>query len=802
MNDSSQYSRLPVLNSIIELMQFGLSVKDRQVIEQARPVLETIENAFQYYLSDITKQSAPVLYLPQIVPEFESILANYITIRFGVLTSQYKVVIKNEHLHPFEIPGNHTEEYKEFKKATELLKPNGKNYGSLGDARKAFNNLAYRILESENGDSLFADNPVNILVCDKSLLPAKRTSLLSRFINEGFSLHKSMNVITDKDVEYVKQSVKSALKKGFVRKDNPAIGNAFIIYVNSPRYRSFNSSEVLSKLRQMGYNIQNLFVFKISDKTYSLRTLVEEKAHFSNVYVGSTNSEEDFICYTIKEAVQKTAGLNYSDNRFRIECGDDFDVYFPEVVSMIEGFDRRQRVLCNIISTCATKECEEAFYQYLQSLDPDFEPDNTVAIFEYLRTLWNNIIIPKIYSFCGAEEKFALVVEASTPERIKTEIRSLFPDKQVTFRTPYELIPKKGYINVPEGRIVVMRFLQCKSFPSSYPNSYDPYIINPGQQLIEIIPEILFKNLLFVSEGNRIKHSNHVLDSGYRRKVLQWTPRKQGEHGEGLTSYNIFGDDEGYEDNDFISTGADKVRLESADGAVSFPIDTEPVVYRLYDGSFHVGILRELVDNTNVNGIQFLSELERKLEALLNERNRDGISADSAVREDLSSIYPGFDFSQGEIWKLALKAKVQVLGLDKVVQELAPKLEEKSIEQRVKDWSNPESRTMLPRKKRTRKAVFDYIGISSYKSYLNSLYSRYLKTIRDSRYVNGLIDDVIRIVVGKDISVAYFNRAMKGYQEAFDLFEITSLDDLQTIKSIVEERIVIKDIKTISSNDE
>ena len=801
MPDSTTSKRSLVLDRIIEMMKFGLSLDERTVINRARPVLETVENAFQFYLDDASHQHSPIFYLPRVVPDFEKILVNYITIRFGVFNGDYKREIIKEHKHPEEIPGNTSPDFKEFLKDFTYYNEKGKEVTKkFGDARRQFNAIAYHLLESEDGAACFPFSNSNVLVCDKSLLPPKRNSFLSRYINEGFQIYKPFNVITDKDVSLVKQRVKSAFKSGFVSKADSKTGNVFILYVNSPRYRSFNSSEVLSKLTQLGYNVQNLFVFKISDKIYSLRTLFEEKNHFNNIYNGASRSGEDFICYSVSNAVQHTAGLCYSEDRVSLECGDDYDKYFPEVASLLEGFDRRQRVLCNIIASCATPDCERVFYDYLQTIDPEFEQENSISIFEYIRRLWSSSIIPWIEEFCSDDFTFALVLEASTPDGIKAEIQTLFPDKKIVFRTPSDLIPKKGIIPATEKKIIVLRYLQCKSYPSPYPNSYDPYIVNPGQSLLEIIPEILFKGLISRSEGNRMKHSNHVLDSIFRREVYHWTPGKCSGGVVVPQSYNIFGDEEGYDENDSTSTGADKVRLEMADGSVSFPIDTEPVVYRLSDETLHVGILRELVDNPEIQGIQFLSELERKLEGLLDEKRESG-SVDSAVREALSTAYPEFNFSKGEIWKLALKAKIESTGFDTVLKDLSSKLDEKSLEYRLKVWSNPDSKTMLPRKKRTRRVVFDYIGVSGFHSYLNTLYSRYLKTIRDSRTTNALIDDILRIVIDKDINDAYYKTVSKKHEEAMALFDISTVGDLETIKIIVEERISIKNIKSISTYD-
>lgn len=791
------------MDCIIKMMQYELSPEGREEIDKARPVLETVENAFQFYLSDTSVQHTPVFYLPRVVPTFENILAKYIIIRFGIFSGRYRLQITKEHLHPDEIPGDTTEAFKEYRKSIAIFNKSGKETKTtLGDARKAFNALAYSLLESANCERFFPDSFSNALICDKSLLPPKRTSLLSKFINDGFLIHKDFNVITDKDVSFVKQRIKSALKDGTINKNSPIMGNVFIIYVNSPRYRSFNSSEVLSKLRQLGYHVQNLFVFRVSEKTYSLRTLVDEKSHFRNIYNGKERADEDFFCFDVTDAMRFTAGICYSDYRMVLEAGDDYDNYFPEVASMLEGFDRRQRMLCNILATCATPKCEQVFLHYLQELDPEFELDSPISIFEYIRNLWRDTIICRIREFVATDNDVAFVLEASTPNEIKDEIQSLFPDKTISFRSPSELIPKKGRIAIPEKKIIVLRYLQCKSYPSSYPNSYDPYIINQGQQLLEFIPEVLFKDLISRSEVNRVKISNSVFDSKYRRDALHWSPSKYSERSFEPQSLNIFGDDEGYDENEATSTGADKVRLETSDGSVSYPIDTEPVVYSLLDGSLHTGILRELVDYPEIKGIQFLSDLERKLDALLDERRKEGNIADSNVREEFSSIYPGFDFSNGEIWKLALKAKIEAVGFDTVINDLSAKLDEKRLEYRLKDWSNTESRTMLPRKRRTRRIVFDYIGVSPYRSYLNTLYSRYLKTIRNSRVTNGLIDDIIRIVVGKEITETYFKTVSRQFEDALELFGISSVEDLETIRAIVEERIVIKNINSITTHDE
>ena len=47
MSESNVSKRPPVLDCIMEMMQYGLPVNEREEIKRARPVLETIENAFE-----------------------------------------------------------------------------------------------------------------------------------------------------------------------------------------------------------------------------------------------------------------------------------------------------------------------------------------------------------------------------------------------------------------------------------------------------------------------------------------------------------------------------------------------------------------------------------------------------------------------------------------------------------------------------------------------------------------------------------------------------------------------------------
>ena len=794
-----------VSDSIIEMLKFGFSKEYRSKIESARGILEMVESAFSYYTSQTASRHVPVFYLPKTELSLGKVLSKYIIIRFGLLSEKYRKKLKWAQSHPGVVPAAWTKEYKDSQKEIDFTNKNGlEETKKVGSLKREFDSIASQLMSSEQGEVLFSDHSVNILVCDSVLADS---FFLAKYYEDTnfrcshFSLQYSMCVLSEqnKDFKYLKNSVWAASRRGEISVDKPVTGNVFVFFSNSERYRSFNKSGVLSTLSQKGYLIRNLFVFYLTDKTFSLKKLVEEKSRFANIYQGQDNSGEDFICYPVDEAAEMTIGLHLSNNRYLIECGDDYDIYFPAVSEMIDGFDRRQRVLCNIIALCATKKAENAFYTYLHSLDTDFEPDESIAIFDYMRTLWRQSIIPKIESFAASSKRIAVVVEASTPKEIRDEIQSVFPDIELVFYRPSELIPSKGRILIPEETIIVMRFLHCKSYPSSIPNSYDPYVVNPGQRLLEIIPEVLFKGLIDVSKSNRIRLTNKVLDSAYRRNVLNWKPSGY-LHRSDINRFDIFGDEESDDENGNSGPGR-VVRLEMKDGSVSYPIETEPVIIKKQTGQLDTGILREMVDDSSVVGIQFFSELERILEGLLNDRCTKGIIADNNLREELKRQFPNCDFSSGEVWKLALKARIDTQGFDQVVRDLSLLLDEKNVASRIKDWSNLESRTMLPRKRKTRRILFEYLGIHENHSYLNSLYSRYLRTIHDARYYNGLIDDLIRMVVGHQITKDYYLSQKKSFPEVLELFGVNSYEDLDAMCEIVNEHIVIRNIKSITTND-
>ena len=793
----------PASDTIIEMMQYGQPLVRRESIEQSRTVLQLVEQMLSYYDGSSSGKKSPIITLPRINGEFEKILVEYLTIRVGLFSEKYLREIQSQYRDKVRgvVPEKGTWQDKEAKKEVTFFDKKGRRVSgkSLLSYRVGYNMIARELAETEGGRDYFRDSDeVHTFVYDRTLLPPKRSSLLSKYINEGFTSLARTNVLTG-NVDAANLS--KSLKYQRIHRETPLRGNVFVIYVNSPRYRSFNSMTVLRSFQKLGYDVNTLFIFDICDKCFSLKNLMDERTRLSNIFNGHSNPEDDYFCYVPEDALKLVPATNYSTNRVTFHCGDDFGVFFPQVADLLEGFGGRRRVLCNILSLCATEASERYFYDHLQTLDQEFEAEGTLPIFEYVRKLWEFSILPEIRSFVGEVPSFSFVVEYSTPEPIKTELLSLFPDKRVVFRKPSELNLGHGRTGVGEERIVVMRFLQCKGYPTSYPNSYDPYILNQGQELIELIPEVLFKDLQQQSLYNQTRHTNTLLDSSFRRKVLAWEPRKCPA-AYGQNRFDIFGDDEWAPEDEAPTLTAEKVRLETEDGSVSFPIETEPVIYRTDEKEYMVGSLRDIVDDTEVRGLQFLSDIERQLRELLSDREKKGFSADGGIREELHSSHPQMDFSKGEIWKLALKAKIDSDGMDRVLLELGPQLDEKRLVNRLKDWSNPDSRTMLPRKRKTRKALFEYIGITRYPTYLRSLYSRYLSTIRNSREVNAMIDDLIRATVGHIMDEPYYRVLTRHIPEALELFGIENQGDLETIQTIIYDCITLKPIKSITSNDQ
>ncbi len=800
INNCTQSNSL--FDAIFSLMVLGKTSEDAKPYNSCRPLLTQIDNYINYYLSknDGEHSQIPLFISYSTNPKFRALLIEYLVIRLGVMSpSSIGAFDEEENLslrrgnamglnRPVYIePAMDNSEFskKYYKKINFQSKFSDKS-GKMtyGAASRLFRKTALTLSKNVCFGPTASEN---MIICRKPELPSSRDTLLKDYYSESIIERGSVLCNT----EWSGSSFFDALEDNQVEFDidNPTHVNLYLLYSNTEQADFFQSD--IELLEQVGYKIDNLFVFVLHSRPFCMSNLHRDQIKFRSKYTKD-------IFFLNSEETAFISGFQLPKlNQLFVGEEDDYNVYGLEVQNILEGVFSRYNMR-NIIGLCATESFEGLFFEYLQSENPDYDLPESTEVLDYLRLQWEQKIVPAINSF-AKESSVAFVVDWKTPLAIRNEIASLFPGKRVSFYTIQNLKSRKDVRNtIPERYIVLLRYTGFKENDIVFPNSYEPVPLRDGQFLLEVIPMALFASNVAHTENNLVKYFNSVMQNGYRQDCLGW---KKGSV-KSMAQYSIERDEE--DDYRTPDRDAPRVAITYKTGRVSYQNESTPVIYGKGD-SVAAGRLSDIVDDSAVFGIQWVDEIENHLGILVNESEHKDSDLEKAQRRNYEQTYGIDDNPDIEIWRLLLMKAVERNGKEAVYQELVSRIEkyEKKPKEIINRWLDSRiTNLILPRRKRTKNIVFDYLGIPVTSPYRGVVYRKKMRAIQSSMEKNRLLDQVIFAVVNGQIGKGSFNSIYAQIPDALDLLDVTNDADLEVIRQEILNSIHLTEINNITSYGE
>ena len=785
-------------DDIFALMILGKTPENSVSYYECKPLLTQVDNFVNYYLkrNDGEHCQVPLFISYSTNPKYRNILIEYLVIRFGVLSrSSIEAFAEEEqmsirrglamgsnrpvYVEPAKDDSAYSKKYyKKISFQSKLSDKSGKM--AYGVASRLFRKKALSL--SKNNLSIPVPSK-SMIVCRRQELPDSKDTILKDFFSES---------ILDKGRIFCNTQLSGAAFYDALDDnniefdiDNPTHANTFILYSNTEQADFFQSD--IELLEQIGYKIDNQFVFVLHSRPFCMSNLRRDLIKFQAKYTKDIfflNSEES--AYLSMSPVQ---GLN----QFFVGEEEDYNIYGLEIQNIIEG------VICpynvrNIISLCATSRFEELFFDFLQSENPDYDLPESTEIFDYMRLQWEASIVPAINTF-AKNNKIAFVVDWKAPEAICNEIASLFPNKKLSFYTLQNLKPQKESKNsIPEHYIVMIRYTGFKEYDIVSPNSYEPVLLKEDQELLEIVPLALFAAVVARTKNNLVKFFNSAMQNGYRRDCLGW---KKGDV-ESLIQFSIEQDED--DDYKIPERDAPKVVINYESGRISSQNESTPVIYK--KGSTIVaGRLSEIVDDSTVSEVQLMDEIVNYLGVLVNESEHKDSDLEKAQRRSYEQSYGIAVNPEIEIWRLLLMKMVENKGKDVVYQDLISRIEkyEKKPKEIINRWLDVRiTNLILPKRKRTKNIVFDYLGIPLTSPYRGVVYRKKMRAIQSSMEKNQLLDQIIFAVINGQISGGSYQSIYSQIPEALDLLDVTNDADLDVIKQEILNSVSLSKIKSIT----
>jgi hypothetical protein len=284
------------------------------------------------------------------------------------------------------------------------------------------------------------------------------------------------------------------------------------------------------------------------------------------------------------------------------------------------------------------------------------------------------------------------------------------------------------------------------------------------------------------------------MQNGYRHDCLGW--RKSDT--KSLIQFAIERD----EDDDFKTPDRDapKVIIKYESGRQSPQNESTPVIYKK-GAKISAGRLSDIVDDSSVSEIQLIDEIENHLGVLVDESEHKDSDLEKAQRRNYEQSYGIAVNPDIEIWRLLLMKAVETKGKDVVCQDLISRLEkyEKKPKEIINRWLDARiTNLILPKRKRTKNTVFEYLGIPITSPYRGIVYRKKMRAIQSSMEKNRLLDQIIFAVINGQVSEGAYRSIYSQIPDALDLLDVTNDADLGVIKQEILNGVHLSKIISIT----
>ena len=545
--------------------------------------------------------------------------------------------------------------------------------------------------------------------------------------------------------------------------------------------------------------LRNVLFFCFSRKPYRLRRLFDFKQRMKERVQITEDESFDFISFTYEESLKLNGKSNKQHVKLELgketnELQQDYETIFDDITNGLDRYVSRR----NEMSLCVTAPAIRLYCSKL--LDETESDENLLAeIFKINLNLWESGVEIAIHHFVYKKNVFVI-----TGNDISSDLKDMFrrylifahEANTVAFGTFGDL---RGYLidgsyqnEIKFKRILVMSFRNdyTESIFHKYPNSFDPYCINPDQKLMEINNYFFMRQYFDWGRYNYGKAIRKILKSDFRSSEMKPILKEYKRPLKKLP------EDTREEEMDRNSSRVPQLQVEYSNNEIKSYGRSD---WMLYKHGNNIGIaplsdLLDLYETADNLSIQPLTPLVKAVckEFIDSEREKDTRS------EKMFKEQPSYGLTRQEIdsnlqlWKILLLKRIKDLSERKVYDEIMSHFNEryKISFQSFKKWTDIDYG--IPRARKMQKyLVEDYLGIRP--PYINLIRRIKERTKNDT--------EAITISVRHFLNIALLNNARDAYEalspENRDLLDINSPDDVKKIIRSLKDKICYELVKTI-----
>ncbi|MGI6232975.1 MAG: hypothetical protein ACOYJF_09040 [Prevotella sp.] len=578
---------------------------------------------------------------------------------------------------------------------------------------------------------------------------------------------------------------------------------------NMPLCMQMQRSTINEYNEDFDAGVQNVFFFAFSHKPYKLQRIYENKHNlverlqrekFSEThdFISFTKSEMDYL-FDREDSCIHTIELNYEKGSESLQIKKAFDFILQDLPHEVK--------LRNEMAITFTDPSRSKIKERIMELNPEANEEYVNYFLQLLGKKLKEELAPVLYEWINSNQ-VAIVLDYNIEHFYKTQLRDFLVSQcgatSVTFYTfkDFRIHKKRNrFVNsIKENKIIVFSMLNhCTGRNwAIYPNSFDQYHLNDGQEVLQVNNKIVFdpryswykyrymeQQKLLLNSDFRIKYVKNGISLPPRPDILSPEPK----------------DDEDEQNIRDTLSGQEEKRISVAFGQHQHKAfcEKELVLCNYNDENTICSIsdiLRDF-DNPTELKIQPLADFYNPLDVFIDDVERKIGEGESIIRKDPKYHLTDYEkISKREMWKILLQHRVDKFGEQKVYNDIMNGLlpVERIQYNSFKRWLDPNDDSILPRSRRMqRRVIEEYLQIENL--YTRMLRHRKSRTCTSTEDKNTIFKTFLtHCLVEKDTEMAFkeLSNEVRDYLNISDASDINSIIDL-----IKEETLNLKQIKSI-----
>lgn len=768
---------------------------------KVRRLLSFIDNVIDYYISSAPQQGIryPIVFIPCAKDWAEDVCIEYVAYKLEILFDSDRI-----------------EELKKQLLTGFWVVPNNLTKRQCKQERKWRTNIQNLIKTSNCSNSIR-----NLIVCGQSVFGnIKRSTSLQQFLGDSAKTSITQSNVIDTEKEYA---------------DYQNFENIFCFYSNNGICDDYEPNSLYN-----WHGLQNCFIFKFDSSPYCLDNVLKWGKKlcdkFPHSYLLSKDENQrkyqHFIALTQDEAHYIFNEASQNAHKI-IPYPAEIENEKEYIADFYRGDDEWRFSIKdrNILSLCLCQEAQTAYINYLKDEKPVLFDDSfgKATLKSILEHFPKNEIINDIFSFIQPDDKAepddkAAFIICDAPNTIRKALKDYFKEQGLTIKYyQYKDLKDK---KIKESKIVILRFcphnLSSKNYPHKNPNSFDEYSHKEGQTILDIINE------LTILDYSKYKYDYDLYlclatSSQYRRDKLGGdlsTPQKPVI--QYISHYSELDDDTNETPQNTIPT----VRFEFADGTNRSLPENEVLICKNKNGEQFIENIRNLNEFGQLDKIEAIQPINELADTTIDVFYEDARNTTTAIenkwRDELvnQGLIPQSHLREVPIWKFLLERKIRNYCINNQLidtnqneplwQLLRQKINNEhlqnlhsmlgvkvQLERVIRDWCDvTKVEPIIPGFKKDREnLMIKYMGLN--KGEISLYRKKQLLTRNMTRTRNSVTESFLCKILFDDITDGLAEELLSDTQYT-EYIAIENKGDIETLKTIAEERINLKTIKTYS----